>query len=29
VIEAADAGLLEAKRAEVDALLAERREVLP
>ena len=29
VIEAADAGLLEDKRAEVDALLAERREVLP
>lgn len=29
VIEAADAGLLQDKRAEVDALLAERREVLP
>ena len=29
VIEAADAGLLEDKRAAVDALLAERREVLP
>jgi Kef-type K+ transport system membrane component KefB len=29
VIEATDAGLLEDKRAEVDALLAERREVLP
>ena len=29
VIEAADAGLLEDKRADVDALLAERREVLP
>jgi hypothetical protein len=29
VIEAADAGLLEEKRAEMDAQLAERREVLP
>jgi Kef-type K+ transport system membrane component KefB len=29
VIEAADAGLLEDKRAELDAQLAERREVLP
>jgi len=29
VIEAADAGLLEDKRAEMDAQLAERREVLP
>jgi Kef-type K+ transport system membrane component KefB len=29
VIEAADAGLLEAKRAEMDARLAERKEVLP
>jgi Kef-type K+ transport system membrane component KefB len=29
VIEATDAGLLEDKRADVDALLAERREVLP
>jgi Kef-type K+ transport system membrane component KefB len=29
VIEAADAGLLEEKRAEMDAELAERREVLP
>jgi hypothetical protein len=29
VIEAADAGLLEDKRAEIDAQLAERREVLP
>jgi Kef-type K+ transport system membrane component KefB len=29
VIEAADAGLLEDKRAEMDTLLAERREVLP
>ena len=29
VIEAAQAGLLEDKRAEIDALLAERREVLP
>jgi len=29
VIEAADAGLLQDKRADVDALLAERREVLP
>jgi len=29
VIEATDAGLLQDKRADVDALLAERREVLP
>ena len=29
VIEAAQAGLLEDKRAEIDALLSERREVLP
>ena len=29
VIEAAQAGLLEDKRAETDALLSERREVLP
>ena len=29
VIEAAEAGLLEDKRAETDALLSERREVLP
>ena len=29
VIDAADQGLLEAKRAEMDAQLAERREVLP
>ena len=29
VIEAADAGLLEDKRAELDAQLAERKEVLP
>jgi hypothetical protein len=29
VIEASDAGLLEDKRAEMDAQLAERREVLP
>ena len=29
VIEAADAGLLEDKRAEMDAQLAERKEVLP
>jgi hypothetical protein len=29
VIEAAQAGLLEDKRAELDALLSERREVLP
>ncbi len=29
VIEAADAGLLDAKRAEMDAQLAERKEVLP
>ncbi|MBI5260578.1 MAG: cation:proton antiporter [Bradyrhizobium sp.] len=29
VIEAADAGLLEDKRAELDAVLSERREVLP
>ena len=29
VIEAADAGLLEDKRAEMDAQLAEREEVLP
>ena len=29
VIEAADAGLLEDKRAEMDAQLAERHEVLP
>jgi voltage-gated potassium channel Kch len=29
VIEAAQAGLLEEKRAETDALLSERREVLP
>jgi len=29
VIEAAQAGLLEDKRGETDALLAERREVLP
>ena len=28
-IEAAQAGLLEDKRAETDALLSERREVLP
>ena len=29
VIDAADQGLLEEKRAEMDGLLAERREVLP
>ena len=29
VIEAADASLLDEKRAELDALLAERKEVLP
>ncbi len=29
VIEAAQAGLLEDKRAEIDELLGERREVLP
>ena len=29
VIEASDAGLLEDKRAEMDAQLAERKEVLP
>ena len=29
VIEAADAGLLEDKRAELDTQLAERKEVLP
>ena len=29
VIEAAQAGLLEEKRAEMDTLLAERKEVLP
>jgi hypothetical protein len=29
VIEAVQAGLLEDKRAEIDALLSERREVLP
>jgi hypothetical protein len=29
VIEAADAGLLEDKRTEMDARLGERREVLP
>jgi hypothetical protein len=29
VIEAADAGLLEDKRAEMDVQLAERKEVLP
>jgi hypothetical protein len=29
VIEAADAGLLEDKRAEMDTQLAERKEVLP
>ena len=29
VIEAAEAGLLEDKRAEMDAQLGERREVLP
>ena len=29
VIEAAEAGLLEDKRAEMDAQLSERREVLP
>ena len=29
VIEAADAGLIEDKRAELDAQLSERREVLP
>jgi len=29
VIEAADQGLLDDKRAEIDARLSERREVLP
>jgi hypothetical protein len=29
VIEAADKGLLQSKRAEMDAQLSERREVLP